>query len=102
MANKNLNKIIKGNCIEELKKLPEKPLIDKKIELEIDKWKKFELNGLFKIQGSKTTPLLELEEYGKGKYPYVTTQATNNGIEGFFDFYSDHFLILRVFNLCLI
>jgi hypothetical protein len=66
-----------------------KPLIDKKIKLEIDKWREFELNELFKIQGSKTTPLLELEEYGQGKHPYVTTQATNNGIDGFFDFYSE-------------
>ena len=30
-----------------------------------------------------------MEEYGNGKYPYVTTQATNNGIDGFFDFYSE-------------
>ncbi|MFA5791777.1 MAG: restriction endonuclease subunit S [Candidatus Paceibacterota bacterium] len=64
-------------------------VLDKKIKLEVDKWKKFELNELFKIKGSKTTSLLELEEYGKGKYPYVTTQATNNGVEGFFDFYSE-------------
>lgn len=71
------------------KSISEKSLIDKKIKLEIDKWEAFELNKLFKIQGSKTIPLLELEECGQGKYPYVTTQATNNGIEGFFDFYSE-------------
>lgn len=71
------------------KSISQKSLIDKKLKLEIDKWEKFELNELFKIQGSKTTPLLELEEYGYGKYPYVTTQATNNGIDGFFDFYSE-------------
>lgn len=64
-------------------------ILKEKIKLEIEKWKEFELNELFKIQGSKTTPLLELEEYGNGKYPYVTTQATNNGVEGFFDFYSE-------------
>lgn len=72
------------------KSISQKPLIDKKIKFEIDKWREFELNELFKIQGSKTTPLLELEEYGHGKYPYVTTQATNNGIDGFFDFYSEN------------
>lgn len=71
------------------KRISGKSLADKKIKLEIDKWKKFELDKLFKIQGSKTTPMVELEEYGKGKYPYVTTQATNNGIEGFFNFYSE-------------
>ncbi|MFA5299533.1 MAG: restriction endonuclease subunit S [Lutibacter sp.] len=63
--------------------------INKKLGLENNKWKKFELKKLFTITGSKTTPLLELEEYGAGKYPYVTTQATNNGIEGFYNFYSE-------------
>ena len=71
------------------KSISEKSLIDKKIKLEIDKWKNFEMTKLFKIQGSKTTPLLELIECGKGKHPFVTTQATNNGIEGFYDFYSE-------------
>lgn len=101
-ANKTLkNILIPSQISEELKNkltayhkeleksISQKPIIDKKIKLEADKWRKFELNELFKIQGSKTTPLLELEEYGKGKYPYVTTQATNNGVEGFFDFYSE-------------
>lgn len=71
------------------KSISQKSLIDKKSKLEIDKWKNFELSELFKIQGSKTTPLLELEEYGHGKYPFITTQATNNGVEGFFDFYTE-------------
>jgi hypothetical protein len=73
-----------------------KSLVDKKIKLDIQKWENFELNKLFKIRGSKTIPLLELEEYGKGKYPYITTQATNNGVGGFFDFYSENGNILTV------
>ena len=101
-ANKTLkNILIPSQIPEELKNklttyhkeleesISQKPIVDKEIKLEIDKWGEFELNELFKIQGSKTTPLLELEEYGNGKYPYVTTQATNNGIDGFFDFYSE-------------
>ncbi|WP_423909751.1 N-6 DNA methylase [Candidatus Spongiihabitans sp.] len=67
-----------------------KPFLIKNIELNIENWKYFKLSEIFKITGSKTTPLLELEEYGKGKYPYVTTQATNNGIEGFYDFYTEY------------
>ncbi len=74
---------------EQLKNISDKSLINKKIDLEISKWKDFNLTELFDIKGSKTTPILELKEYGKGKYPYVTTQATNNGIDGFFDFYSE-------------
>ncbi len=69
---------------------------DKEIILNIDKWELFELDKLFTITGSKTTPLLELEEFGKGKYPYVTTQATNNGVEGFYEFCTEDGNILTV------
>lgn len=67
-----------------------------KIELKTDSWEYFKLEELFTITGSKTTPLLELEEYGKGRYPYVTTQATNNGTEGFFDFFTEEGNVLTV------
>jgi restriction endonuclease S subunit len=46
--------------------------------------------------GSKTTPITELEEIGFGKFPFVTTQATNNGIEGFYDFYTEDGNVLTV------
>ena len=72
------------------------PFSDTEINLNIDKWELFELDKLFTITGSKTTPLLELEEYGKGKYSYVTTQATNNGVEGFYDFYTEEGNVLTV------
>ncbi len=72
------------------------PFSNKEINLNIDKWELFELDKLFTITGSKTTPLLELEEYGKGEYSYVTTQATNNGVEGFYDFFTEEGNILTV------
>lgn len=62
---------------------------EEKMILDASKWESFRMADLFKIKGSKTTPLLELDEYGKGKYPFVTTQATNNGVAGFFDYYSE-------------
>jgi type I restriction-modification system DNA methylase subunit len=81
-----------GNGLsEQVSKLP---FSKNKINLNISNWKSFVMTSLFKIQGSKTTPLLELAEYGKGKYPFVTTQATNNGVEGFYDFYSEEGEIL--------
>lgn len=58
-------------------------------ELETKNWNNFNLTDFFEITGSKTTPLLELEEYGQGEYPYVTTQATNNGVEGFYNYYTE-------------
>ena len=69
---------------------------DKSIELDASNWQSFGLKALFEITGSKTTSLLELEEYGKGKYPYVTTQATNNGVEGFYDYYTEEGNVLTV------
>ena len=52
-----------------------KPLSSNKLELNTKEWKWFRYDKLFTITGSKTTPRTELEEYGTGKYPYVTTQA---------------------------
>jgi hypothetical protein len=72
------------------------PLSAKKLKIDFEEWKPFKLEELFTITGSKTTPLLELEEYGKGKYSYVTTQATNNGVEGFYDFYTEEGNVLTV------
>lgn len=62
---------------------------DKKIKLMLNEWKYYYLKDLFKIKGSKTTSILELKEIGFGRYPFVTTQATNNGVEGFYDHYTE-------------
>lgn len=91
-----LKKYLENYHKEQLKNISGKSLINKKINLEISKWKKFDLTELFDIKGSKTTSVLELEGYGQGKYPYVTTQATNNGIDGFFNFYSEEGNVLTV------
>ena len=64
--------------------------------LNAQNWKNFRYSELFNIKGSKTTPIAKLEEYGKGEYPYVTTQAGNNGIEGFYDFYTEQGNVLTV------
>ena len=39
---------------------------------------------MFTIRGAKGVPLREVEYFGFGESPYVTTQATNNGVRGFF------------------
>jgi len=81
---------------EKLNTLNPQSVINQDFELDTSDWQSFELKALFKITGSKTTPLLELEEYGTGKYPYVTTQATNNGVEGFYDYYTEEGNVLTV------
>jgi hypothetical protein len=68
-----------------------KPFINKDIKLD-KKLKTFYLggdNGIFEITGSKTTPKKTLVKYGEGKFPYITTQTENNGVEAFFNFYTE-------------
>jgi type I restriction enzyme M protein len=72
-----------------------KALMDR-TALNIKNWNEFDINRLFSVEGSKTTSILELEEYGKGKYPYVTTQATNNGVAGFFNYYTEEGNVLTI------
>ena len=79
------------NCIKadyQLDKSPKEPAV---ISLECVKWDYFNLgdNRLFTIKGSKTTPVNDLELCGKGVYPYITTQAKNNGVSGFYDMYTE-------------
>lgn len=66
-----------------------RPVLDKKLSISDRKWKWFLIKDLFAVTGTKTTPKLRLQEIGEGKYPYITTQSTNNGVEGFYDFYSE-------------
>ena len=48
-------------------------------------WRRFQLTDLFGVQGTTTTPPRELALCPPGTFPYVTTQATNNGVGGFYD-----------------
>ena len=64
--------------------------------LRTNNWKEFLLTDLFDVKGSKTTSLLELEEHGAGECPYVTTKATNNGVDGFYNFYTEEGNVLTV------
>jgi len=79
------------------------PVIHKQIHLDTTSWQSFNLfydivsgSGLFNITGSKTTPLIELQEYGCGNFPYITTQATNNGTEGFYNYSSEKGNVITV------
>lgn len=66
------------------------------IGLSITDWKYFKLSKLFHISGTQTTSATKLEEYGPGIYPYVTTQATNNGVGGFYDHSTENGKVLVV------
>lgn len=61
----------------------------------INDWQMFNINDYFKVIGSKTTKLKTLnDDYGFGIYPYVTTQATNNGVAGYYDYFTEQGNIL--------
>lgn len=72
-----------------VKQLSNNPVSDKKYSFSSQTWKWFLVSDLFDVFGTKTTPKRKLEEIGIGKFPYVTTQSTNNGVEGFYNFYTE-------------
>lgn len=57
--------------------------------LDVSKWKYFKISDLFDVSGTKTTKVEELEKYGYGQYPYITTQSSNNGVAGFYNYYTE-------------
>lgn len=68
------------------------PKLNVSLEYDTEKWLWFNLSDkrLFAIKGSKTTKLKDLELSGDGDFPYVTTQARNNGVYGFYDIYTEN------------
>ena len=70
--------------------------VNEEVDLDISEWKSFNLSTFFDVKGSKTTPKRELQEIGKGAYPYLTTSSVNNGVEGFYDHFTDEGNILIV------
>ncbi|MDR2458253.1 MAG: restriction endonuclease subunit S [Clostridiales Family XIII bacterium] len=72
------------------KQIKFKPIKAKKsqnLPINMTDWKEFEVDKLFEVKGTTTTPVFELEKtYGYGTFPYITTRATNNGVSGFYDF----------------
>lgn len=66
------------------------------ISLNSVQWQEFKVPDLFYVVGTKTTPKLILNEYGYGDCPYITTRATNNGIDGFYDFYTEKGNVLTI------
>lgn len=74
-----------------------KSFSENKISLKSKKWRFFEIESdLFEVTGSKTTSKIALKKSGKGNFPYVTTQATNNGIEGFYNVYTENGNVLTI------
>lgn len=56
----------------------------------------FKLTKLFEIAGSKTTPKKNIEFDNDGEFPYITTQATNNGVAGWSNQYTEEGNVITI------
>jgi hypothetical protein len=65
-------------------------------KLNVSTWKEFKLGELFTVSGTKTTTIEKLEIAGKGEFPYVTTQSSNNGVSGFYNLYTEKSNVLVI------
>ncbi|MGL4358431.1 MAG: restriction endonuclease subunit S [Cetobacterium sp.] len=61
-----------------------------------DSWKEFKIKDIFEVKGTKTTSIETLNIYGKGCYPYITTKSVNNGVSGYFNFFTEEKNVLTI------
>ena len=66
------------------------------IDLKIEKYQYFKLDKLFNITGSKSFSKRQIQELGKGKYPYIVTSSENNGVQGFYNHYTEKGNVLTI------
>lgn len=69
---------------------------DNTMDLRFDSWRRFDVNELFLVSGSKNTTKKELAKYNEGQYPYITTSTQNNGIEGYYDYFTEYGRVLTI------
>ena len=58
-------------------------LIQKKLTLNIEKWKIFLMKDIFSIKLGRPIHANEIEEFSKSGFPYITRTAENNGVESY-------------------
>jgi len=72
---------------------------DNKPGWDFGKWKSVKLETLFTVGGAKKTDKRTLDDKhkdSKAEYPYVTTQASDNGVREFYDFYRNEGNVLTI------
>ncbi len=73
-----------------------KPLVNKKYNLDIEKWQYFKIEDLFIIQGTQSFTKFEIKDYGIGNFPYIVTSSKNNGTQGFYNKYTEDGNVLTI------
>jgi len=79
-----------------IQELEKKPLISKEYELNIKSWKWFKISDLFIIKGTKHITAEDILEYRNGNYPFIVTSSRNNGVEGFYDYFTEESNVLTI------
>ena len=88
-------------------KVSNESLNPKRLNIDFSKWEEVKIgydqednpDGLFIVNGSKTTDKKILDDDNKLKelkYPYVTTQTSNNGIRNWYDIFTDEGNVLTI------
>ena len=69
-----------------------------KIEpIDVSEWQSFPITEIFTVKGAKKKQRKrDVEKHGLGDFPYVTTQAINNGVSGCFNVYTEKGGVLTV------
>lgn len=80
----------------QIKGIRKQPAISKIIELNVKNWKEFKLNELFIIKGTKHIKTEDILEYKYGEYPFVVTSSRNNGVEGFYNYFTEGGNVLTI------
>lgn len=102
ISNERFCQTVKDYCVyllaNNLKKdITSSSISERTILLDTNTWKYFNLDKeLFDITGTKTTSPLDILVSERGIYPYVTTQATNNGVAGKYNFYTENGNVLTI------
>jgi len=73
-----------------------KPLTNKLYDLNISKWKDFNLSDLFDIQGTQSFTKQQIQQYGIGRCPYVVTSSENNGVQGFYNHFTEEGNVITI------
>lgn len=71
------------------------------MNLNVNEWEEFKISNLFEVIGSKTTSKDTLEEIGVGKFPYITTSAQNNGVDGYYNYWTEKGNVITVESACM-
>ena len=65
-------------------------------KIDTTNWKEFNITDLFEITGSTTTPKNNLDLDNSSEYPYITTAATNNGVAGYSQKFTEYGDVLTI------